>query len=132
MIPNAACTFKNKTTGETIVEDEDDCDYQAKGLISDSATHPCQSKNHNEKSSAVLSTFFNWTLRNAGYSLKESFQYKLPVIAQGAIINIKATRCDGIMECGDGSDENNGCGMEVDDTILAGKTILRYIIFLRI
>ena len=94
-------------------------------------THAKTSKN-NKDSLAVRSTFFNWTLRNSGYSWKESYQYKLPVIAQGAIINIKATRCDGIMECGDGSDENNGCGMEVDDTILAGKTMLRYIIFLRI
>ena len=115
MIPNPACIFENKTTGETIVEDEEGCDYQAKGLISNSATHQCESKNNNKDSLAVNSTVFNWTI----------FKY-LPnqiVIAPGTIINIKATRCDGIIECGDGSDED-GCGMEVDNTILAGKTML--------
>ena len=112
MIPNPACIFKNNATGETIVEDEDGCDYQAKGLISDCATYSCQSKNHNNDSKAVLSTVYN-----------DGYQYNFPVIAQGAIVNISATRCDGIIECGDGSDED-GCGMEVDNTILAGKTML--------
>ena len=55
----------------------------------------------------------------------------VPVLKKGTIVYIKATRCDGIMECGDGSDED-GCGMKVDKTILTGKTMLRYIIFVRI
>ena len=120
MIPNPACIFENETTGETIVEDEDGCDYQAKGLISDSATYPCQSKNHNNDSKAVLSTVNN----------RGPIQYNFPVIviAQGAIVNISATRCDGIIECVNGSDEND-CVMKVEKTILAGKTLLTYIFF---
>ena len=131
MIPNSACTFKNKTTGQTIVEDEDGCDYQAKRLISKSATYPCQSKNHNNDSLAVLSTFFNQTLYNSGSSEEDGLQYNQTVITPGAIVNISATRCDGVVECVNGSDEND-CGMKVEKTILAGKTLLTYIFFARI
>ena len=86
----------------------------------------------------MLSTVFNWTFQlSTVYDLtwvdspRIGFQYNLTVIAPGAIVNIRATRCDGVFECGDDSDEN-GCGMEVDNTILAGKTLLTYIIFVRI
>ena len=124
-IPNPACIFENKTTGKTIVEDEDGCDYQ--GLISKSATYKCESKNNNKDSLAVLSTFFNFTLFNPSSSVEDIFQYNQTVIALGTIVTIRATKCDGVVECGDGSDENNGCGMEVENTILAGKTLLTYI-----
>ena len=130
-IPNPACIFENKTSGETIVEDEDGCDYQAKRLISKSATYPCQSKNHNNDSLAVLSTFFNQTLYNSGSSEEDGLQYNQTVITPGAIVNISATRCDGVVECVNGSDEND-CGMKVEKTILAGKTLLTYIFFARI
>ena len=124
-IPNPACIFENKTTGKTIVEDEDGCDYQ--GLISKSATYKCQSKNNNKDSLAVLSTVFNYTLLNSGdFSVKKALVPNVPVLRKGTIVTIRATRCDGVVECGDGSDEN-GCGMEVEDSILAGKTLLTYI-----
>ena len=124
MIPNPACIFENKTTGETIVEDEDGCDYISKGLTSNSATLDCPSKSHNKNSSAVLSTFFNWTLKNSGSSWEDSYQYKLQVIPAGTIVNIKATSCDGVIECFDDSDEP-WCGkMELYETILIGKNLL--------
>ena len=124
MIPNPACIFENKTTGETIVEDEEGCDYQAKGLISNSATHQCESKNHNKDSKAVWSTFLYWTLTNSGSTLEDIFQYNQTVIPAGTIVNIKATSCDGVIECFDGLDEL-GCGkMELYETILIGKNLL--------
>ena len=58
-IPHHECTFKNEK-GETIAEDENGCDYISKGLTSNSATYQCQSRSHNEKSDAVLSTVYNW------------------------------------------------------------------------
>ena len=121
-IPHPNCTFKNE--GETFAEDEDGCDYISKGLTSNSATLECQSKSHNKNSSAVLSTFFNWTIINSGSNYKDSYQYKLQVIAPGTIVNIKATRCDGVEECFDGFDEA-WCGkMELYETILIGKNLL--------
>jgi hypothetical protein len=123
-IPHPECTFKSETTGETIAEDEVGCDYISKGLTSNSATLECQSKSHNKNSSAVLSTFFNWTLKNSGSSSEDSYQYKLQVIAPRTIVNIKATRCDGVIECFDDSDEA-WCGkMELYETILIGKNLL--------
>ena len=99
-IPHPNCTFKNEK-GETFAEDEVGCDYISKGLTSNSATHKCQSRSHNEKSSAVLSTVYDWTHGN--------FLFNQTVIPAGTIVNIKATRCDGVIECGDGSDEE-WCG----------------------
>ena len=58
-IPHPNCTFKNEK-GETFAEDEVGCDYISKGLTSNSATYQCQSRSHNEKSDAVLSTVYNW------------------------------------------------------------------------
>ena len=130
-IPHPECTFKNETTGETIAEDEVGCDYISKGLTSNSATLKCQSLSHNEKSDAVLSTFFNWTLKNSGSSLEDSYQYKLQVIAPRTIVNIKATRCDGVKECFDDSDDEAWCGkMELYETILIGKNLLTLSAFL--
>ena len=123
MIPNPACTFRNNQTGKTISEDEEGCDYMSKGLITKSATYPCQSRNHNEKSLAVLSTFFNLTAARRERNQTAGFQYNQTAIASGSIVNIRATRCDAIIECMDALDEK-GCGMEVDETILVGKTLV--------
>jgi hypothetical protein len=117
-IPHHECTFKNETTGETIAEDEVGCDYISRGLTSNSATHPCQSKTHNKNSSAVLSTVYNWTLYD--------FQYNQTVIFAGTIVNIKATRCDGVIECLDDSDEEWCGGMKLYETILTGKNLLTF------
>ena len=122
-IPNPACTFKNETTNETIVEDEVGCDYISKGLTSNSATHQCQSRNHNEKSVAVLSTVFNWTLHNSGDRSDKRYVPSVPVLRKGTIVYISATRCDGVIECGDKSDEKWCGGMELYQTILTGKNL---------
>ena len=70
----------------------------------------------------MQSTVYDRTIGRFGKSLLNQ-----TVIPTGTIITIKATRCDGVIECGDGSDEKNGCGMKVENTILAGKTLLTYI-----
>ena len=114
-IPHPNCTIKNEK-GETIAEDEVGCDYIARGLTSNSATHQCQSRNHNKESYAVLSTVYDWTIRQ--------FVFNQTVIPAGTIVNIKATRCDGVIECFDDSDES-WCGkMELYETILIGKNLL--------
>ena len=116
-IPHPECTFKSETTGETIAEDEVGCDYISKGLTSNSATYQCQSRSHNEKSDAVLSTVWNWT--------NGDFMPNQTVIPAGTIVNIKATRCDGVKECFDDSDDEAWCGkMELYETILIGKNLL--------
>ena len=114
-IPHHACT-----TNKTIAEDEVGCNYIARGLTSNSATHQCQSRSHNEKSSAVLSTVYDWTIGRRGKSL-----FNQIVIPAGTIVNIKATRCDGVKECFDDSDDEAWCGkMELYETILIGKNLL--------
>ena len=117
-IPHHACTFKNETTAE----DEVGCNYVARGLTSNSATHECQSGSHNEKSDAVLSTVYNWNEVN-GERIGD--QFNVAVIPAGTIVNIKATRCDGVKECFDDSDDEAWCGkMELYETILIGKNLL--------
>ena len=115
MNPNPACIYKNDE-GKMMAEDEENCldDYVSKGLISNSATYQCQSKSNNEKSLPVMSTVWNLTIHDF---------MNQTVIAQGTIVNIRATRCDGIVECMGGSDEKD-CGMQVDETILAGMILL--------
>ena len=116
-IPHHACTFKNETTAE----DEVGCNYISRGLTSNSATLQCQSVSHNEKSLPVLSKVWNWSL--------DDYQYDQTVIPAGTIVNIKATRCDGVHECFDDLDEA-WCGkMELYETILIGKNLLTLSVF---
>ena len=71
---------------------------------------------------AVLSTVYDWTIGQ--------FVFNQTVIPAGTIVNIKATRCDGVIECGDGSDEKWCGGMELYQTFLTGKNLLTLSVFL--
>ena len=124
-IPHPECTFKSETTGETIAEDEDGCDYVARGLTSNSATYKCQSRNHNKDSSTVLSIMFNWTLHNSGARSDTRYVPNVTVLKKGTIVYINATRCDAVSECFDGSDEFLCGGMKLYQTFLTGKNLLK-------
>lgn len=116
MHPNPACLYKNED-GDIIAEDEESCietgEYKFKGVIKESANFVCQSKFHNERSEAVISTVFGIDDNDHYY------WYNRTVINSSTIVNILATRCDGIIECLDGQDEK-GCGLGLSWTIFIG------------
>ena len=71
-----------------------------KGLVPKSANFKCQSITHNENSTATLATIFNQS---------QFYEPNTTIIDEGVIVWTLATRCDGIVECFGGEDEN-GCG----------------------
>ena len=70
-----------------------------KGLVPKSANFKCQSITHNENSPATLATVYT----NTG------IKPNITIIDEGVVVLTLATRCDGIVECFGGKDEN-GCG----------------------
>ena len=80
-------------------------------MVPKSATLKCQSLAHNEKSPATLATI------HMGYYNKSTnrfidnykFNHNITIINEGVVVMTLATRCDGIVECFGGKDEN-GCG----------------------
>ena len=78
--------------GEMVGEDEEGCleDYKTNGLVAPSATFPCQSKNHNKKSPAILSTIFNYTRKVQGSRV--GYMHDILIIPIGTIVNILSTR----------------------------------------
>ena len=91
-----------------------------KGLVARSANLQCQSPIHNSNSSAVVATVFNHTFYNATKQYIGSFVLDVVVIPNGTIVEIVATKCDGIPECWDEIDEIN-CGFNTSMTALIGK-----------
>ena len=75
-----------------------------KGLVPKSANFKCQSIEHNEESQATLASIYK---SDDPYVLDNYKEEK--IIDKGVIVWTLATRCDGIMECFGGKDEN-GCG----------------------
>ena len=98
-----------------MAEDEESCletdEYKFKGVIKESANFMCQSKFHNERSEAVTAIIYD--------ADDYIFLYNQTVINSSTIVNIFATRCDGIVECFDDQDEKF-CGLNLNWTILIG------------
>ena len=104
-----------------MAEDEEGCvetsEYKLKGVIKESANFKCQSILHNKRSEAITATIWdgiddNWN---------SIYLYNQTVINSSTIVNILATRCDGIVECLDGKDERD-CGLGLRWTIFTGMS----------
>ena len=115
MHPNPECIYEKD--GVMMSDDEEDCfeEYKIKGLIKKSATFECPSPDHNKLSPAILSTV--WNLNDYGNWNNE---YNVTVIPNGVVVLIKGTRCDGIIDCWNGEDEDM-CGFNTFVTFGAGN-----------
>ena len=96
-----------------VAEDEEGCldEYISKGLKARSANFKCQSPFHNNESQSVLST----TITHDGVLKKNDI-----VIEKGIIVQILATRCNGVSECWNSEDEAN-CSFSIFITFSIGK-----------
>ena len=120
MHPHTECIYEKD--GVMMSEDEEDCieEYKLKGLIKKSAKFECLSLEHNKMSPAILSTVYNFSLGNWGDSL---YEYDVTVIPDGVTVLMQGTRCDGILDCWNGEDENL-CGFNTFVTFGAGDLLL--------
>ena len=98
--------------GDMVSEDEEDCfeEYKLKGLIKESANFDCPSPDHNKMSPAIQST--------VSHSIFD-YEFNVTVIPYGVTVLIKGTRCDGIIDCWNGEDEDM-CGFNTFVTFGAG------------
>ena len=139
--------------GVLMAEDEEDCEkiYKIKGLVARSANFQCQSPIHNINSSTMfipnLNTVNkkfseikilidevertdNMSLKSKLKYLKKQYSYYEGLIDQvsiknGTVVNIWATKCDGIEECGGGEDELK-CGFNTGSSVLIGELHFSY------
>ena len=118
--PHPDCIYRNDE-GQLIAEDEENCmdDYISKGLVEKTANLRCQSATHNSKSPPVMSTVFNYS--------SAKYEYGKVVINKSTIVYTKATKCNNVLECMDGQDEN-GCNNTILDTIFIGNKCIMYIV----
>ena len=100
----------NKTTGENVAEDEEDCfkEYKRKNLVEESANFICQSPDHNNMSKAIGGKYFN---HETSY---------ISLIPNGTKVQVLSTRCNGIPECWNNEDEDK-CNPNSTEAIFSGK-----------
>ena len=93
--PNPECIYEKN--GVMVAEDEEGCfeEYKRKGLLAKSANLICQSLYHN-----VLTPAISWINQTFTGSL-----LNVTVIPSGTMVEIVATRCDGLYECSNNEDE---------------------------
>ena len=108
LYPNIECIYEKN--GMLVAEDEEGCfdEYKKKGLISNSAIFICQSPFDNTKTPAINSSVAKWTYHVQGgwWAYQE---INVTLIPEGTIVEIPATRCNGVSECWNNEDEE-GCG----------------------
>ena len=63
--------------------------------------------------------YFTADKPNPDYFPFDTYDYDIPVINYGTVVEIQSTRCNGIKECWNGIDELE-CGFSSSDTILLG------------
>ena len=98
-------------------EDEEGCfdEYQRKNLVSKKVNVICSngSHDHNTMSPAVMAITYDISI----------YQYiNVTVIPKGTTVQIPGVRCDGILDCWDGIDEEF-CGFNSFQTVGIGKKI---------
>ena len=118
MHPNPECIYERD--GVMMSDDEEDCfeEYKLKGLIKESASFECPSPDHNKMSPAIVSTVNCHGICNT--TNYRQTVYNITVIPNGVIVMIKGTRCDGIIDCWNGEDEDM-CGFNTLVTFGAGN-----------
>ena len=111
--PHFDCIYEKD--GLMVAEDEENCfdEYKRKGYIAESALFVCDSPIHNSTSPPVYADYvWNWS--------DNTLSFNVTVIPGGTIVQIETTRCDGVLECGNGGDEDN-CGSPTFFTFPIGK-----------
>ena len=113
--PHPDCIYRNEK-GQFIAEDEENCidEYKSKGLVDRTANLRCQSATHNSKSPPIRSAVLNEAKDCSAPGCH--YEQDQVVINKGTIVYTKATKCNNVLECMDGQDEN-GCNNTILDTI---------------